>query len=294
LQAKYWSIIIAMAFNNNENATRPLFGTAGTPISSPSRQTQDGIRRVRELGLDALEVEFVRGVRMSEETARETARVAEELNVSLSVHAPYYVNLNGNPEVVKSSIQRIEDSCRVGAILGATVIVVHAAYYGKTRDSDAATNAVVGALQKVENHGVRIGLETMGRHSQWGTVDEIITAAEQCDNNNVVPVVDWAHIHARSGGGLRTLDDFRKVYERIAAWNKAYAKRLHSHFSGVMFTEKSGERNHLTIDSRSPDYAPLAKLIKSERICPTMISESPNIEGDAILFKKMWNDAVVT
>jgi len=270
--------------NNDEQATHPLFGTAGTPLSSSSRQTLDGIKRVRELGLDALEVEFVRGVRMSEETAREIAKEADDLDVRLSVHAPYYVNLNGTSDIITSSIQRIEDSCRVGSALGATVVVVHAAYYGKS-DSETATSAVVSALQKVKKHGVKVGLETMGRHSQWGTVDEIISASRQCDD--VVPVIDWAHLHARSNGGLRTTDDFRKVYERVASWNTAYAAAMHSHFAGVMFTEKSGEKNHLTIDSRSPDYSALAKLIKSKRICPTLISESPNIEGDAITFKKM-------
>ena len=71
-----------------------LFGTAGAPLSTKDRSSIGGVRRIRELGLGCMEVEFVRGVRMGEGTAAEVGRVAREAGVALSVHAPYYINLN--------------------------------------------------------------------------------------------------------------------------------------------------------------------------------------------------------
>ena len=265
----------------------PRFGTAGAPISTQSRKTIDGVKRVFKLGLSALEVEFVRGVHMSETTAREISQVAKDVSVVLSVHAPYYINLNGESMVVEKSIQRIENSCRIASVLGARIVVVHAAYYGKD-DSETATKNVVNALKKVENFGVPVGLETMGRHAQWGSVDEIVSVCSSFDDGKVIPVVDWAHLHARSNGGLKTVADFENVYKKIHSWNPVCARNMHSHFAGVHFTERAGERHHLTIDSLSPDYSNLAKLIrKSKKFNPVLISESPNIEEDALRFKEM-------
>jgi len=92
-----------------------LFGTAGIPISSKKRDSVNGIKRVKELGLEAMELEFVRGVNMGKETAGLVKKAAEKEEIMLSVHAPYYINLNSKEsEKVKASRKRIMDSANIG------------------------------------------------------------------------------------------------------------------------------------------------------------------------------------
>lgn len=116
---------------------RVFLGPAGIPIGAKEKKrsagTIDGIRYVREVGLNAMEVEFVQGVRMAREAAQEAGEVAKELGVRLSVHAPYFINLcSEEKEKVEASIARLEESLdRGGEAMGATVVVFHPAYYGK-------------------------------------------------------------------------------------------------------------------------------------------------------------------
>ncbi len=105
-------------------------GTAGIPASAKPQTTPDGIRRLAELGLDHMEIEFVRGVRMGEKTARTVGELAEELSISLTVHAPYYINLNSaDPEKIEASKKRIVQAAKVGAAAGAVSVTFHAAFY---------------------------------------------------------------------------------------------------------------------------------------------------------------------
>jgi len=95
------------------------FGTAGVPNCSKDRSTVGGIRTIKELGLDAMEVQFVRGVRMNVERAREVRDVANSLGIELSVHAPYYINLASDEKIKQEqSKKRILDSCERGHHLG--------------------------------------------------------------------------------------------------------------------------------------------------------------------------------
>ncbi|SNQ61781.1 TIM barrel protein [Candidatus Methanoperedens nitratireducens] len=122
---------------------RLLFGTAGTPLSSKGNDSLSGIKRVRELGLGCMELEFVRGIRMGESMAHMVAEVAKELDVRLSVHAPYYINLNAAGDTLAKSRERILNSARIGSICGARSVVIHAGYFqGETGQ------AVYGKIKK--------------------------------------------------------------------------------------------------------------------------------------------------
>ena len=109
-----------------------LFGTGGSPHSSRSTSTIDGIRRIADLGLGCMEMEFVYGVRMSEAQAGEVNKVADSLGVALTVHAPYYINLNAvEPEKVEASQKRLWQTAHIGALCGANSVAFHAAFYWK-------------------------------------------------------------------------------------------------------------------------------------------------------------------
>ncbi|NOQ48930.1 MAG: TIM barrel protein, partial [Methanococcoides sp.] len=160
-----------------------LFGTAGAPLSSKKKGSIEGIKRVREIGLDCMELEFVRGVRMKEETAANVRQTAEEENVALSVHAPYYINLNSaEAEKIEASIERIYQSARIGALCGASSIVFHPAYY-QGQSSEKVMEKVTGLLEaltsRLTDEGIDVVLrpETTGKATQFGSLEETLMMA---------------------------------------------------------------------------------------------------------------------
>lgn len=261
-------------------------GPAGIPLSAKERSTLGGIRRVAELGLNALEVEFVRGVKMSIETAKELGAVARERNIQLSIHAPYYINLTSvEKQKIAASHRMILDSIERGAAMGARIVVIHAGYYGKLT-SEECTSAMTSEFEKLRKiivqkgwDSVLLGLETTGRLSQWGTVDEILKLCKSVEGT--APCMDFAHLFARAGGRI----DYAAVLDSVKRF-----KHLHSHFSGIKYSlvriGAGNERNHLPIGS--PPFEPLAKEILKRNLDITIISESPVLEQDSLVMKKIF------
>ena len=259
-------------------------GPGGTPISSPESSTIAGIRQVAKLGLNALEVEFVRGVKMSGATAAEVGDVARGLGVRLSVHAPYYINLlSDKADVVKASKQRILDSIDRAERMGADAVAVHAAYYGKNTPEEAQAGMadVAGELvDKMKSSGTKVvlGFETMAKAGQWGTLDEILQLRKAF--KSVVPYIDWCHIWARNGGAI----DYGEILERL---HKAGIKHVNSHFSNSKYNAntKKWQDIHLPMGLSKPDFGELAREIVKRKVDITIISESPLLEGDSIRMK---------
>ncbi|MEM4729150.1 MAG: TIM barrel protein [Thermoplasmata archaeon] len=263
-----------------------FFGPAGLPASCSS--AEEAVNYLAGIGLNALEIEFVHGVRMGLEEALRVRKLAEERGVLLSAHAPYYINLAAVKEDTrKRSRARILSTMRVAHALGAKIIVVHAGYYFE-RDVKKTTQVIAEELSicreaaDVEGWGdVFIGLETMGRKASWGTLDEIRVVARRV--RGVVPVVDFAHIHARCGGCLKSREAFERVLEEYESLAPPF---LHSHFTGVEWGQ-SGERRHLALRSGEPDFSLLAPALLNRHYDVTVISESPLLELDATAMRDM-------
>ncbi len=247
-------------------------GTAGIPSSTKGGYVE-AINDLVEMGLNAIEVEFVYGVRMKQEYAREMGEKKPK-GFEITIHAPYYINLL-NPEKQDASIKRIMDSLRRGNEMGAYSVAVHTGFYGKL-GKEEAMETVDGAIGRIEDlmkeEGIRtlLGLETTGKQSQFGTVDEIAELMKT--HRRVIPVIDFAHLHARMQGNVDFLEELKKV-KRI--------KKLHAHFSGIEFGEK-GEKRHLPISSNSPDFREVLKALKRDGRDVIMICESPLLERDAV------------
>ena len=262
------------------------FGPAGIPASS--RTYDEGLEQTSALGLNALEIEFVHGVRMKRADASRIGLMARDKGVRLSAHAPYYINLNSKePAIVEKSRERIVATMVMARELGARIIVVHAGYYSGM-GSGEATKVMAGQIKQCREmadargcEGVVIGLETMGRRASWGTLPEIRTVAASVER--VYPVLDFGHIHARTLGGIRTSEDFGGLLDELESFGAPF---LHCHFSGVEFG-RSGEKRHLELASGSPDYSMLAPLLLERKADITLICESPRLEKDALLMKTM-------
>src|SRR3972149_4272684 len=180
-----------------------LFGTGGAPHSSKTATTLDGIRRIAELGLGCMELEFVQGVRMGEASARLVAETATKEGIKLSAHAPYYINFNARePEKIIASQERLLQTARIASICGAQSVVFHAAFY-LGDPPEKAYETVKKYLKEVmdklkrENNSLTIRPEVMGKPSQFGTLEENLQLSSEIEG--VAPCMDFAHWHARSG-----------------------------------------------------------------------------------------------
>ncbi len=139
-------------------------------------------------------------------------------------------------------------------------------------------NIIKSALQEFTST-TKLGIETMGRQKQFGTLEEVAHLTEDCEN--IAPVIDFAHIHARTNGGIKTKDDFKKILDKFDNLN---INPIHCHMTGIKY-ENGNEKHHLPITSNEPDFRHLAALINENNYNMTIISESPLLEQDALLFK---------
>lgn len=269
---------------------RLLFGTAGTPVSSIGTDSLSGIRRVHELGLGCMELEFVRGVKMGEETARKVSFLAEKLDIKLSVHAPYYINLNGDEETRLKSRERILNSARIGQISGAKGVVVHAGFIQKETRLDAyekIKKELTGIREQMNSEGLTIALriETMGRNSQFGSLDEVLGITEV---EGVLPCIDFSHLHAVNGKN-NSQEEFAAIFSRIEnKLGRDGLDNMHIHVSGIEYSHK-GEKNHLEFEESDFNYKELARVFCDFNIKGNVISESPNLEIDALKLKKEYD-----
>nr|WP_307721328.1 deoxyribonuclease IV [Aeropyrum pernix] len=270
------------------------FGPAGKPV-----EFKGDIVKVpeflRSIGLDALEYEAVRGVRISEAKARRLGEAARENGVILSMHAPYYVNLSSpDDSVVERSIKRLYDSMIASEWMGSYAVVVHPGYYKGLKSREEAVKRVIEALNRLFESlpsWVKtpwIAPETMGKQSQVGSLEETV---EICLNTpRCRPCVDWAHLYARAEGRFVTsVDQVVKAIEYIESnLGREAVNPLHTHFSKIEYG-KGGERMHHTLQEEGygPDWRIVCRAYRETGINAVVISESPILEKDALLMKSI-------
>ena len=270
-----------------------LFGTAGIPISRKGSTTAEGINGVRELDLDAMELEFVRSVNISKEKAPEVRKSAEQNNVILTCHAPYYINLNSLEKAkLKASIYRILSSARIANLCGAWSVTFHAGFYQKSTKEEAfkrIKNSIKEISEKLKEEGNNIWIrpETTGKETQFGNINEILKLSQEF--SNVMPCIDFAHLHARSNGKNNSYKEFCSILESIEKkLGKKGLENMHIHLTGIAYGEK-GEKHHLNLKESDLKYRELIKALKDFKVKGVVISESPNIEEDALLVQKIYN-----
>ncbi len=269
-----------------------LFGTAGIPLSANPRTTGDGIKHVSSLGLGAMELEFVRSINISKEKAPLIKKAAEESNVILTCHAPYFINLNSLEKAkITASIGRILNSARIANLCGGYSVCFHAGFYmgqepKKVYGTIKSNLKEISSALKKEGNNIWVRPETTGKETQFGNVDEILQLSQELDN--VMPCVDFAHFHARTNGKYNTYDEFASILEAIEKkLGKKGLENMHIHVTGIAYGPK-GEKHHLNLEESDLNYKELLKSLKDFKAKGVVISESPNIEEDALLMKKVY------
>ncbi len=273
-------------------ATKLRFGTAGIPISSEKRDGVSGILRVRELNLSAMELEFVRGVGMKKETAKKLGDVAKKNDVLLTSHAPYFINLASNDEKkVEASIKRLLDTARICYLAGGYSVVFHAGFFQDMPPKRAYGRVRLGIKNVVdvlndEGIGVWVRPETTGKPSQFSGLEDLIAISQEFEN--VLPCIDFAHLHARSAGRYNSEKEFCAVMDMMeGGLGKESLRNMHIHMSGIEYTEK-GERRHIPLEESDMKWKELMKCLKKRKVAGVVISESPLIEEDALRMKNYY------
>jgi deoxyribonuclease-4 len=319
------------------------FGPSGIPLSCKGRTPRDGIEDVHTLGLNSMEIQFVRvnvfdrfaseeeaglspmelegqlivdafhhvdddnlepawdkklkieegdvlrvltcGIGQDFGELKETGRLARELDVELSLHTPYYMDLSGDDDISERSINNVIYGGLIADALGAGVVVTHMGLYGDL-DKEEATEAVLDKMNfltgEFKSRGVkaRIGLETSGKQMVYGSLDEILEVVSKV--RGTVPVLNFPHIHAREHGFLQTKDEFQEVFDR--AKKASRLKWYYTHFSGVQH-EGGNEKRYTPIKKGDLKFEPLAECILENDFNITIISSSPLLEHDAMYMK---------
>jgi len=268
------------------------FGTAGVPLSSKKRDTLAGINQIKELGLGAMELEFVRNVKMGEDTAAKVAKLAKETGVKLSAHGPYYINLNANTEEKRAKSRRwILDAAHIGWLAGASSVVFHPASYERM-EPEEVYGIVKAQLQEILNtlrgQGNQIWIcpEITGKPSYFGSLEELLNLSSELEG--VIPCVDFAHLHARTGGRFNTYEEFASILDSVEkALGRRGLEEMRIHISGIAYTDK-GEKKHLNLQESDFNYKDLLRAFKDFDIKGIVICESPNLEGDALLLQRTY------
>jgi deoxyribonuclease-4 len=331
------------------------FGPGGIPLSCKGRTQRDGIEDVHTLGLNAMEIQFVRvnlferyvadeeigrrprevanefvvdvirgrkplsvfgndtrlekgdiirtlncGVGRDSADYTEIGEIADDLDVQISLHAPYYMDLLGSDEIANRSLENIRYGGLVAREIGADILVTHVGFYHNNSPGDALEK-VVAKLKDLrgwfDRMGIKtkIGLEASGKRVVFGGLDELLAVCKRVPG--VVPVLSFPHIHAREGGALKRKEDFREVFDKVKEALKL--PTFYTHFSGVEH-EGGNELRYTPIKKGDMRFEPLAEYLADENPDIAIISDSPLLEHDAMYMKvilervQLKNEAKVT
>ncbi len=246
---------------------------------------------LKAYGLDAYEYEAGNGITAGDATLRAIGEKAREHGIRMSLHAPYFISLASAEEEKRlKSVEYVRRSLHAASLLGAATVVIHCGGVAKMTREEGMKNSVETLSLIAEMAGdtpIRLGLETMGKVNQLGTLDEVI---ELCGVAPVFsPVVDFGHLNARvCGGAFETVDDYRRVFDRIGErLGDSFARDLHCHFSKIAYTS-AGEKRHLTFAQNEfgPAFEPLAQAMVKENVAPCIICESDGTQAEDALYMK--------
>ncbi|MBU1136014.1 MAG: TIM barrel protein, partial [Nanoarchaeota archaeon] len=238
-------------------------------------------KKFAKLGLKACEIAFTYGVYIKESQKKEIENIkktTEKLDIKLSIHAPYWINLNSDDKnKVRQSKERILRCCKIGEMLGAYCVVFHPGYYLKKTAEETYKNIkieILDLITKIKKNKWKIKLcpETTGKVNVFGKEEEILKLVKE---TGCFFTIDFAHLYARSKGKM----SYKEMYEKVKDF-----KKLHCHFSGIEYGEKGEKKHKLTPESEIKKL--LLVLPKNKEI--VIINESPSPVEDSVKMKEIY------
>jgi deoxyribonuclease-4 len=265
-----------------------LFGISGLPIGSGIKNINyaSGIDYVKSIGLDAMELLFVRNVNVTNKNRAAILKNKLDNDIYLSAHGSHYINLNADePEKQDQSIERIIKAAEGLSMVKGRSLIFHPGYYLKD-SKEEAYNTIKENLLKLPYKGIDYRLETTGKGTQFGTLLELVSLCKEVKACKLC--IDFSHIHARGNGCLKHYEDFAKILQYVKSeLGKASLEDLHIHMGGVNYNEK-GEKNHMPLLESDFNYVECLKAIKDFNVKGCVILEGPLVEKDALLLKNTY------
>jgi deoxyribonuclease-4 len=265
-----------------------LFGISGLPIGSRIKRINyaSGIEYVKSIGLDAMELLFVRTVNVSDKNKDIILKAKLENDCYLSAHGSYYINLNADEDQIQEqSLKRIIEAAEGLLKVKGRSLIFHPGYYLK--DSRKETyDTIKRNLLKLPHKDIDYRLETTGKGTQFGTLEELVALCKELSTCKLC--IDFSHIHARGNGCLKSYADFTEILQYV--YNELGSQALddlHIHMGGINYNEK-GEKNHLPLMQSDFDYVECLKAIKGFDVKGCVILEGPLVEKDALLLKNTY------
>lgn len=264
-----------------------LFGVSGLPRGTGQKfNYASGIDYLKGLGLDAMELPFVRSVNVTDKNRDAILDVKRRHDFYLSAHASYYINLNAAcQEKQEASLKRIRQAAQALASVGGRSLVFHPGFY--LDQSQEATYATIKAnLAGLPHDDIDYRLETTGKGSQFGTLEELVSLCREVPSCKLC--IDFSHIHARTNGGLTAYDDFAGILEYVQTeLGRPALDDLHMHISGISYTAK-GEKCHLPFAESDFNYKACLQALKDFAVKGCVITEGPLVEADGLLLKNTF------
>ena len=274
------------------NFERLLFGTAGVPNSTAKKNNPiEGVKRIHELELDCMQLEFAHGVRMKEEVSSGLRKVSYELGIPLTSHGPYYINLNAREQdKIDSSVERIIQTAKISDLCGAESMTFHAAFYMKDSPFDVfdlvekSMNVIEERLNRLDIE-IELRPELTGKTSQFGSLEELISLTKNV--NSCRPCMDFSHLYARTGE-FNTEEEFDAVLSRLKEeLDEDALQNMHIHMSGISSNSK-GDLKHLNLEDSDFNWKGLLKSLKKHDCRGYIVCNSPNLEVDAKMMKDFY------
>jgi len=271
---------------------RLLFGTAGVPNTTSKKNSPiDGVKRIHELTLDCMQLEFAHGVRMKEEVSSGLRKASYELGIPLTSHGPYYINLNAREQdKIDSSVERIIQTAKISDLCGAESMTFHAAFYMKDSPFDVfdlvekSMNVIEERLNRLDIE-IELRPELTGKTSQFGSLEELISLTKNV--NSCRPCMDFSHLFARTGK-YNTEEEFSDVLDALENELGSDAlKNMHIHISGISSNSK-GDLKHINLKDSKFNWKGLFNTLKQKDCRGYVICNSPNLEDDALMLKDYY------
>jgi deoxyribonuclease-4 len=269
-----------------------IFATPGSPASTPSPGgTLEGLRRTAELGIRAMEIEWVQSVPRNRTHLQDVGAAAHDLGIVLTVHAPYFVNLNAqDDQKLHMSKQRVLHALSMAEVIGAVSVCVHPAFYLGISPKRTMANVRRSVAEIMREKAklfpsVNLALETMGKPSQFGTLEEVLALSKEF---GIYPCVDAAHLHARTNGNYNTAAHWNAMLDAYArTLGKEALQRMHLHYSGIAYGPK-GEKHHLPLTESDANWKEFLKVLKCRGVGGILVCESPLMEKDTLLMQRTF------
>lgn len=266
-----------------------LFGISGIPLGDETKKFtyKTGIEYLHSLGLEAMELPFVRSVNVTDKNKDGILEEKMSKDFYLSAHGSYFINLNADEkEKQDKSIERILNGANGLKKVNGRSLVFHPGFYLK--DSKEETfETIINNLASLPNIGVDYRLETTGKPTQFGNLQELVAICKEVKTCKLC--IDFSHLHARENGCLKGYKDFYNILSYIEKeLSRDAIEDMHIHMSGIHYGPK-GEKNHLPFLESDFNYKDCLKALKDFNAKGCIICESPILEKDALLLKETYD-----